>query len=64
MSLSLLPMCYLGTINFLYWLYSTFWGICAFLGLSRPLQRRIDPKRIIQEMEAKEQMDMQMKKSV
>ena len=43
-------MVYLGSINLYFYLYSTFWDTLAGLGLARPLERRNEPKRIMQEM--------------
>ena len=43
-------MMYLGSINLYYFVYATFWDGLAKLGLARPLQRRNEPKRIMQEM--------------
>ena len=53
-------MIYLGSINLYFYLYCSFWDTLAGLGLARPLERRNEPKRIMQEMvkmqEAKRKM--------
>jgi dimethylaniline monooxygenase (N-oxide forming) len=46
--IGVLPMIYLGSINLYFFLYATFWDSLAAVGLARPLQRRNEPKRIME----------------
>ncbi|KFA75865.1 hypothetical protein S40288_01928 [Stachybotrys chartarum IBT 40288] len=54
--IAVLPMIYLGVINLYFFLYAIFWDTLADLGLARPLERRNEPKRIIQELERRNKL--------
>ena len=51
-SLSIIPMMYLGGLNAAFCVYSSFWSTMAKMGLCKPLQRRIMPKEIMENMVA------------
>ncbi|CAM1504267.1 Fc.00g018580.m01.CDS01 [Cosmosporella sp. VM-42] len=61
--LSIIPMMYLGTINLYYYLYAGFWGFLAKLRLVRPIQRRIEPKLIMEELVRKKELEIKMAKA-
>ena len=56
-------MMYLGTINLYYYIYAGFWGFLAKLRLAQPIQRRIEPKLIMEELARKKEMDMKLAKT-
>ncbi|KAH6996922.1 hypothetical protein EDB80DRAFT_137053 [Ilyonectria destructans] len=60
--LSIVPMIYLGSINLFYCFYGGFWGLLAKLRLCRPIQRRIEPKLIMEEMARMQQVEAQKAK--
>lgn len=55
-------MIYLGSINLFYCFYGGFWGLLAKLRLCRPIQRRIEPKLIMEEMARMQQAEAQKAK--
>ncbi|KAH7155181.1 hypothetical protein B0J13DRAFT_219844 [Dactylonectria estremocensis] len=60
--LSIIPIIYLGTLNLYYVLYSGFWGFLAKLRLAKPIQRRIEPKLIMEEMKRMQEVEAQKAK--
>lgn len=61
--LALLPFIYLSGLNLYFALYSGFWGALAKLRLARPLERRIEPKIIFEELARKQEMEAQKMKT-
>lgn len=53
-------MIYLAILNLYYWIYAGFWGLLADAGLARPIERRIEPKIIMEEMARKKAMEAKM----
>lgn len=57
-SLSVMPMLYLGGLSLFYLLYSTCWGALAKVGVAKPLVRRNDPKRLMEELAQRHKLSM------
>ncbi|KAH7322857.1 hypothetical protein B0I35DRAFT_450094 [Stachybotrys elegans] len=51
-NISFLPMLYLGSLSLFFFIYATLWDTLAALHLAEPLERRNEPKRIMEELEA------------
>lgn len=58
-SLSIIPMMYLGSVNLYYYLYANFWGALAKIGLCKPLVVRNAVKERFEELAVREQMRLQ-----
>ncbi|KAI5462349.1 hypothetical protein BGZ63DRAFT_383591 [Mariannaea sp. PMI_226] len=57
MNMRVVPMIYLGSINLYYCIYSGFWGLLAKLRLAKPIQHRIEPKLIVEQLQRRHEME-------
>ncbi|KAJ3458869.1 hypothetical protein MRS44_012978 [Fusarium solani] len=57
MSIAVLPMIYLGSWSLYYWAYAKFWNGMAKIGLSKPLKIENVPKRLMEELSRREEME-------
>jgi hypothetical protein len=57
-----MPLMYLASINLYAFVYSGFWGALAKLRLAKPIEHRIEPKIIYEELVRRQEMEAQKAK--